>query len=1131
MKARLLTFLGSLSAVLAACAAETALVRVKWSEFVTTDKVDRVMATAYVTAKPLGDAQAIPLHDAGKTIVYDWETGNADDLLAAIGVGAEYVRTSRPLEARAIIGAQAAKAGMGALLRDRNSFRIRDPFILADDATKTYYLYETTDPYKGRPYARGVSVRMSKDLRMWSRPQPVMSVPPKDHCRTVWAPEVYKVGDRYLMFATLSFYPDREGARGPNASRLECRRGTWIYESSSPTGPFRLVSGKPATPEDMMALDGTLFMDGGKPYMVFCLEWVQAKTGGMCAAALKPDFSGLAETPRRLFDATAAAPKSRVTDGPFLHRMKGGRLFMIWSTFRKTGEGYCVMQTESESGTVYGPWKNHKVIYGKNGGHGALFRTFEGALKLVLHGPNRRGLEHLRILDVAETADGLSVTEPPPGRAVAPRPPSAAFPPYDCKQFIPDVTRRATGAFRTEQDPDGRWWLVDPLGRGFLSFGVQSANWSGCYDPANNRYAYRETNIKQFGTPEKWAEDTIRKYTDWGFNTLSFGCGGELDYRGVPRIRVALFGQRMCHLGMPEEYWINAEHSPAGSAFPNVFHPRFAEICSLVAKWMCAPYKDDPWTIGYYLDNELAWGRGKTAPGVPKPFALFEVCMRKKPGHSARVAAEEWVRAHGADPAGKVPDEVKRGFLLEIARRYFRTTSEAVRAADPNHLVMGCRFAGLNGAGDDEVWNIAGEYCDVVSFNCYPMTDIDRNTVSPNATDGRSCREVFDALYARTKKPMRIPEWAFPALDSGLPCLHGAGQRFYTQAERTKATELWMRTLLPMPYIVGWAVFRWVDQPRGGAGGNGEDSNYGLVSEAGVPYPCVETFARIQKNAKALRYAPPPETREAPPISTRVVDEMLARIPPMGGSQLVATTKVSFAPDGDTFRVTNGDLVAEGRIGGETLLANVALDGRTLGKWDFMIHHDRDSVRRWTHASRVTAADWEPSADGGGRLVVTAEGLDSDIAFRVKEGFTFTPGHPAFRAEVLAFENIGRKPITMRRFYFCPVAPFAGEVPAKEAQPVPNLWRAPKASAWIAKDGRIWGVVTDAERMGAMNFHVDPKGGAHSDFAVVPLLRREQRDETLAPGASYKPTPDERMRAWAIPGFGGAAEWRRLIAY
>ena len=237
---KLVLIMFPMAAAFAVHAAETALVRVKWSEFVTTDKVARVMANAYVTAKPLGDAQAIPLHDAGKTIVYDWETRDADDLLAAVGVGASYVRTSRPLEARAIIGAKAARARQ---VTAADTFRIRDPFILADDATKTYYMYETTDPYKGRPYARGVSVRTSKDLVTWSWPRPVMSVPPKQHCRTVWAPEVYKVGSRYLMFATLSFYPDPEGATGPNAARLECRRGTWIYEATSPMGPFRPVAG------------------------------------------------------------------------------------------------------------------------------------------------------------------------------------------------------------------------------------------------------------------------------------------------------------------------------------------------------------------------------------------------------------------------------------------------------------------------------------------------------------------------------------------------------------------------------------------------------------------------------------------------------------------------------------------------------------------------------------------------------------------------------------------------------------------------------------------------------------------------------------------------------------------------
>jgi hypothetical protein len=35
-----------------------------------------------------------------------------------------------------------------------------------------------------------------------------------------------------------------------------------------------------------------------------------------------------------------------------------------------------------------------------------------------------------------------------------------------------------------------------------------------------------------------------------------------------------------------------------------------------------------------------------------------------------------------------------------------------------------------------------------------------------------------------------MTEWSFPALDAGVPSIHGAGQRFRTQAERAKVTEI-----------------------------------------------------------------------------------------------------------------------------------------------------------------------------------------------------------------------------------------------------------------------------------------------------------------------------------------------------
>ena len=101
---------------------------------------------------------------------------------------------------------------------------------------------------------------------------------------------------------------------------------------------------------------------------------------------------------------------------------------------------------------------------------------------------------------------------------------------------------------------------------------------------------------------------------------------------------------------------------------------------------------------------------------------------------------------------------------------------------------------------------------------------------------------------------MIITEWSFPALDAGLPSSCGAGQRFRTQAERTQATELFARTLLALPFMVGYDYFMWVDEPALGISFKfPEDSNYGLVNERGEPYrEITEMFTRINHEAEAL---------------------------------------------------------------------------------------------------------------------------------------------------------------------------------------------------------------------------------------------------------------------------------------
>lgn len=362
----------------------------------------------------IGDAGAIQLHDRGVGTVYDWSPGQGD-LAAAKNLGVKYLRTTRPSEAIALLRELKMKEKGP---QKCFGFRIRDPFILADDRSRRYYLYETTNPYEGVAFARGVSVRVSDDLVHWSPPKAVVSILPEERCRTVWAPEVYFHGGSYWMFATVSTYAapnDRPliNAADPDYARREVhcpgRRGVTVFRSDMPDGPFSRV-GTP-TPSEWLTLDGTLFVESGRPYMVFCREWLQSGIGKVLAAPLSGDFSSFTEKPKLLFCAQPQAiglACGPVTDGCFLYRSKDGMLFMIWSDY-VNGKGYSVILCQSTSGTVWGPWTNHHVIYGENGGHAMLFRTFEGNLKMALHSPDVRGNEHLMLLDVQDLGNDLRI--------------------------------------------------------------------------------------------------------------------------------------------------------------------------------------------------------------------------------------------------------------------------------------------------------------------------------------------------------------------------------------------------------------------------------------------------------------------------------------------------------------------------------------------------------------------------------------------------------------------------------------------------------------------------------------------------------------------------------------------------
>lgn len=290
-------------------------------------------------------------------------------------------------------------------------FIVRDPNILAHDGY--YYMYGT-----GLATAPGYGCRVSKDLENWSDPYNVFVAGDGfDGVADFWAPECHYYNGSFYLFATY-----RSATTG--------YRGTSVFRSDDPMGPFAEISDGHATPHNSDNIDGTLYIDKeGCPWMVYVSEWTATDdgVGRMSAARLSDDLSSFISEPIELFRADDAPWASTVTDGPFLYRTNKGSLIMLWST--GSHEGYCVGIARSCNGEIDGRWTQEFTrVYSRafylnpdkafDGGHPTLFETFDGRLMMSMHAPNSsygegedRVFEHCVFYEMEEKCDTLRIVD------------------------------------------------------------------------------------------------------------------------------------------------------------------------------------------------------------------------------------------------------------------------------------------------------------------------------------------------------------------------------------------------------------------------------------------------------------------------------------------------------------------------------------------------------------------------------------------------------------------------------------------------------------------------------------------------------------------------------------------------
>ena len=699
----------------------------------------------------------------------------------------------------------------------------------------------------------------------------------------------------------------------------------------------------------------------------------------------------------------------------------------------------------------------------------------------------------------------------------------------------------ATGFFRVA-DVDGRPGIVAPDGTPRFVLGCCWVHPRGSFSHALGHSPYGRFCETNYPSQAAWAEETLGRLRSWGFNNLGAASDVELCGRqGLSHVATLRLGQDFAK-GDPDRSILPYGNAP-GTALPNVFHPDWPAFCEARAEELCAAVRDDPWLLGWFLDNELAWGarRGQPATG------LYEAVAALPPEHSARKALDRLLAESGGSGAEPPSLAAKLAFLRQYARTYFETASAAVRRHDPNHLILGCRFAGLENA-HPVVWEEAGRFCNIVSVNVYPWADLDRGVILDEKC-GVPVAERFREYGGYARRPLFVSEWSFPALDTGRKCLVGAGQRVNTQEERAEAAALFLRTMRDDPHVVGCDWFMWCDRPAAGSSKwNPEDCNYGLVNESGEPYAgLVRAFAAVSSGSSGGSGISGNTAKGCVSERERFFAEAREAGSVPGAS---APGAVGFRQDADGgWSLSNAFVRLSGRVGSRYMADEIAFSGGAggsptvtpVGRYGACVHLLADGSHVWLDAERVTDVSVSTNAasvsvtiraEGGNpslratdapviggnaapslppaRRPVIGEG--GDAAFAVTHRLTLAPGSRDVLAEIVSLENLGAAPLFVKQLF---LRPYSLEEKPVAVPFAPNVLHGPCEAAWRLPGGGAWGVSSHDEAAARFRFFVDRAGVQHPDARFAPDARAA--GFALDPGAVWRPSVPHSARLHTNP--------------
>jgi hypothetical protein len=397
--------------------------------------------------------------------------------------------------------------------------------------------------------------------------------------------------------------------------------------------------------------------------------------------------------------------------------------------------------------------------------------------------------------------------------------------------------------------PSNRWsltagrgaaWLVTPCGDRFFSLGVNVLDGgNGEHQKLGQAYSgYRWEAFEP--TLSVWTAETRRRLSSWGFNSAG---GWSLPPESIelPTIINLELGR------LARFHWFDP------------FDPEIEGRMNALARELVLPYRDSPYRIGYFSDNEVGWWAG----------ALFFFYSSKPASSFTKQRWVELLRQHYASDWSRFTDDflppagvssweallattestrmkpggagvhVVREWTGIVAERYYTLAERAIRAADPGALYFGDRLP---------------IYYDPAAVRAMaPHVDAIAANYNVDSSDGWLAHYFFDGLRKLSGgKPVLVSEWFFAARENRTGNRNnGHLMAVDTQEERAAGAAAATLNFAAIPELIGLHWFQYYDDPRGGRI-DGEDYDFGLVDLNNRPYEQLTT-ALAAANRQVLK--------------------------------------------------------------------------------------------------------------------------------------------------------------------------------------------------------------------------------------------------------------------------------------